>query len=345
MKILNSNTDKEEWLGIWNGWNGKEVFVHPDYINLYTDGKSQAYCAVLQENDATVLYPFIKRPLKEEPYCGNELFDITTAYGYSGIYAFGNWNKELIERFCEEFSGWAKNNNVVCEFVRFALDSPTKDYYAGEAVLNNQNIIVDLTVDKESTWSNFKHKVRKNVNKARANNLKIEFDDDGSKIEEFLNIYYSTMDRRNAGEGYYFSKEYFQTIIEKLKGQFVFAHAFHDGEMISTELVLVSDENIYSFLGGTLNEYFDMRPNDLLKFEIINWGREHGKKRFVLGGGYIPMDGIFQYKLSFAPDGIVPFYIGKRIFMQDKYDELVANKQRTNGSSELNESYFPLYRA
>ncbi len=88
-----------------------------------------------------------------------------------------------------------------------------------------------------------------------------------------------------------------------------------------------------------------MRPGDLLKFEVINWGRASGKKRFVLGGGHTPMDGIFQYKQAFAPDGIEPFYIGKQIFNEEQYNRLIARKRELNPAWTPSESFFPQYRS
>ena len=76
-----------------------------------------------------------------------------------------------------------------------------------------------------------------------------------------------------------------------------------EGRVVSTELVFVAAEHVYSFLGGTLTEALELRANDLLKHEIIRWARDAGRKTFVLGGGYGAADGIFRYKLSFAPKG------------------------------------------
>ena len=84
-----------------------------------------------------------------------------------------------------------------------------------------------------------------------------------------------------------------------------------------------------------------MRPNDFLKYEIIKWAKDKGLKNFVLGGGYGADDGIFQYKLCLAPQGLYEFYIGRKIFDRDIYNRLVDIRAGEN----LNERYFPLYRS
>lgn len=121
----------------------------------------------------------------------------------------------------------------------------------------------------------------------------------------------------------------------------MFFHAVHEGRIVSTELVIYGAEHAYSYLGGTDKETFDLRPNDFLKYEIIKWTKEKGLKSFVLGGGYGADDGIFQYKLCLAPNGVQEFYIGRRIFDRQAYDTLVALR----GDEPLNEKFFPLYRS
>lgn len=354
MKILNAavEAEKAEWVAIWQKWVGKEVYAHPDYLSLYLEETSQACCAVLDVEDGVVFYPFILRDLSKESYYDSSMgriYDIITPYGYGGPYIYGKSDRKGIwKRFCVEFEQWARKFGIISEFIRFALDSKTRELYPGIVELNNDNVVVDLTMNQEVMWHNFKHKVRKNVNKAVASGVTVSCDLLGEDLESFLEIYYSTMERRGADKGYYFPREYFETINRFLKGQFVYFHAIYEGKVVSTELVLVSDYNIYSFLGGTKEEYFDLRPNDILKFEIINWGRENGKKWFVLGGGYTFHDGIFNYKLAFAPEGVLSFYVGKRIFNQKIYELLVKNKAALCKQSGIewsdNASFFPLYR-
>ena len=93
--------------------------------------------------------------------------------------------------------------------------------------------------------------------------------------------------------------------------------------------MIYGGENAYSFLGGTDSEFFDFRPNDLLKFEIIKWAKEKGLKNFILGGGYGEDDGIFQYKSCLAPHGIVDFYIGKKIYDENSYEKLISIRKNS----------------
>ena len=60
----------------------------------------------------------------------------------------------------------------------------------------------------------------------------------------------------------------------------------------------------------------------------------------MLGGGYESGDGIFRYKRSFAPHGLVPFFVGRRVLEPELYRDLTESV----GSSRKT-GYFPLYRS
>ena len=71
--------------------------------------------------------------------------------------------------------------------------------------------------------------------------------------------------------------------------------------MVSSELVLLSRNHAYFFLGGTLADAFELRPNELLQVETFRWCRSAGKTALVLGGGYRGSEGLLKYKRGFAP--------------------------------------------
>lgn len=343
--------DRKAWIDSWAQWPAREIFGHPDYVRLYAAPHVQAFCAAASAGGSYVLYPFLLRALGDEPFCDVSLrdcVDIATPYGYGGPFRWGNaWNPDAVRAFWLEFDAWAAKSRVVSEVVRLSLFPETLVNYTGDRRVLSDNVVRALKSEDE-LWRDFEYKVRKNVNKARASGVMVRIDEKGDHLDDFLAIYTGTMNRRNAGEAYYFPREYFERIHADLKGQFAYFHAFVGGAVVSTELVLVSADRIYSFLGGTDAVWFHVRPNDLLKVEIMNWARTAGKTQFVLGGGYARGDGIYRYKLSFAPSGSVPFSIGSRVLNADAYEHLVRGR-RTFAASEgrlwqPNPEYFPAYR-
>jgi serine/alanine adding enzyme len=293
-----------------------------------------------------VRYGFIKRKIDIIPPDGLTYYDIITPYGYGGPLIVSSTNKgKLVGAFNNSFSEFCSQNNIVSEFVRFHLfdNIEFREYFYGEVSHISVNIIRDLKPSIEEIWMEFEAKVRKNVKRAISNGLEIIIDTDGTFIGDFLKIYYSTMDRNRASSYYYFSEQYFHNLNTWLRGNFVYFHVVLDNKIISTELVLYSEKYAYSFLGGTLFEFFEFRPNDFLKYEIIKWCKDAKLKFFVLGGGTSIDDGITRYKKSFAPSLSADFYIGKKIHNKEIYD-ILTQKRSENDPFDNNTKYFPKYR-
>jgi predicted N-acyltransferase len=210
-------------------------------------------------------------------------------------------------------------------------------------------VIRTLALDDDALWYDYAHKVRKNVNRARASDLRVEFATQGERLGDFLNIYYATMERNDARESYYFSRQFFEVLLAQCSEHTLLVHVLQKDTVVSTELVLCSQHYLYSFLGGTLAEYFPLRPNDLLKHELIRWGRDTGRSIFVLGGGYTANDGIFKYKQSFAPSGTVPFLGARLVHDAARYQDLVQRRRQWEASNGVDwtprENFFPQYRS
>ncbi|OPZ45993.1 MAG: hypothetical protein BWY95_01838 [Bacteroidetes bacterium ADurb.BinA104] len=348
-RLVNSSVaaDRSLWLNAWASWEEREVAAHPTYCELFCRPDDQAMCCLMEDDEGTVLFPFILRPLSAEPWATEygHARDIITPYGYGGPFAWGDPDWRL---FWHEFNEWARDSDIVSLFARLSLFRDQLIPFDGCVETRAQNIVRTLDMPIDKLWMDYRHKVRKNVSKACRSGLEVEVDYDGARLDDFLDVYYETMQRHNAGEFYYFGHEFFDTLVRDLDGNFAFFHATQNQHVVSTELVLLSTSHIYSFLGGTKVEAFDMRANDLLKHSIVEWGVQRGKKAYVLGGGYECEDGIFKYKVSFAPDGQVPFRVGSRIYDPSVYMSLVGERKRWESEHGVqwnpSRRFFPEYR-
>ena len=297
----------------------------------YDDGSTRAMNVVMKRDIAEA------EPFKDIIPI-NTLFDLSTPYGYGGFWVEGTAYEEINE----VYATYCREQGYVCEFVRFHLLSKYRQFYSGTCETHTHNVVRTLELSLNEMQMDFEHKVRKNLKKAVAAELEVDIDITGARIDDFIEIYYSTMDRTGAEDNFLFSKEFFIKLNE-MEGNYVYLHVLSEGKIISTELVLYGSENCYSFLGGTNRDFFHLRPNDFLKYEIIKWAKEKGLKKFILGGGYGEDDGIFKYKKSLAPNGIVDFYIGKNIFNKKIYSDLVQLRKQDKGFDE-DIDYFPIYR-
>lgn len=314
--------DDPRWLELWSAWPEREVHAHPEYVRLY-EAEGTPLCAAADG----VLYPFL---LRADPV------DIVTPYGYGGAFRTGDADAG---GFWAAFDRWAAGQGVVSELVRFSLFPERLLPYPGTREPRLVNVVRDLEPPAEALWRDYEHKVRKNVKKARRSGLRVEVDEAGARLDDLVRLYEHTLDRRGAARRYRFPRAFFERIRDRLAGQLVYAHALDGERVVSSELALLSATTAYSFLGGTDDEAFELRPNDLLKVELMLWAKDAGKRRFVLGGGQRDGDGIFRYKRSFAPHGLVPFEVGTRVLRPDVYEELT---RRAGGPRDP--GFFPAYR-
>lgn len=325
----------------------RDLYFNPNYAKVYEeiDGKSDTF--VFESAYGKITNTFILRKIPWE-IDGQTYYDIVTPYGYGGPLAEDVTDiKKLMEEYRKAFSKYCKEHNIICEFIRFHLfdNVDVRENYYGESQQLLDNVVVSTEGDfEEDIWKRYEHKVRKNVKKAINNGLEIAIENNLNHLQGFLDIYNSTMDRNNADSYYYFGEKYFRDIARLLPDNFMYFHVFKNGKIASTELVLCSEDYAYSFLGGTFTEYYEFRPNDFLKNEIIKWCNQTGRKKFILGGGYHKDDGIYKYKRCFTPDPDVPFFVGRYVFDQEKYDKAIELRIQSDPSFNQETGYFPKYR-
>lgn len=337
----------KEWNTIVRSFHDYDVFYLNEYVKAFANEEKKNGEPILlyYENgeDMAINVVFRRDVALEDKMAdkipGDTFYDLVSPYGYGGFWGSISDYNELNKAYNE----YCISQHYICEFVRFELFSNYHEYYDGEVETRTHNVVRNLEMPLDEMWMDFKQKVRKNVKKANGYGLQIVNENSGEYLKDFLDIYYSTMDRSSAENEYYFSKEFYETL-NRMEDNIMYFHVLHDGKVVSTELVIYGAENCYSYLGGTSREYFDLRPNDFLKYEIIKWAKDKGLKNFVLGGGYGSDDGIFQYKTCLAPHGIVNFYIGRKIFDHEKYQSLVELRAVDNPDC-MESKYFPRYRA
>lgn len=324
-----------------------DLYFNPNYAKVYKDIDGDSDTFVFECEYGKITNTFILRKVQWEVE-GQTYYDIVTPYGYGGPKTENVTDiKKLMEEYKKAFAAYCKEKNIVCEFIRFHLfdNVDVRENYYGETLHLLDNVVVDTTGDfDQKIWMSYEHKVRKNVKKALKNDLQIIIENNTDHLDDFLKIYNDTMDRNNAEDYYYFTEKYFKSIAELLPENFMYFHVVKDGVVCSTELVLCSEKYAYSFLGGTLTDYYEFRPNDFLKNEIIKWCNQTGRERFILGGGYHKEDGIYKYKRCFTPDPDVPFYAGRYIFDEEMYNKIVEIRKSVDKDFNDETGYFPKYR-
>ncbi|MFX4263317.1 lipid II:glycine glycyltransferase FemX [Pelotomaculum propionicicum] len=340
---------RDKWLEILEQWEGLKPDIHyrPEYCCLYR-GSGEPRLFIYREGPDVVVYPFLLRRVNSiaspAGQFETELYDITTPYGYGGPLSNRGAGNSAWDNFYRSFDEYCADENIVTEFIRYhpLLENHRQADKHMEVERVSSVVYVDLQRPYEEIWAGYQRSNRKNINKARREGLEVILEEEPAHFEDFLSIYHHTMERNRASPSYYFGRDFYSLIHEDLKGCFLYAHTVRDGDVISSELLLYNETYIHSFLGGTVEEYFEYRPNNILKHEAIRWAKNRGIRYFVLGGGYHDGDGIYRYKSSFSKDGVLPFYIGKKVHNRKAMNILDQLLAPEGCPEKMN--FFPRYR-
>lgn len=344
-----SEPDLAAWMCRWRSWPGSEVMARPEYVKLFARPFDRSTCLVGEDEGGVILFPLILRPLGAEPWArpGEARWDATTPYGYGGPYAWGP--APPVEAFWERYRGWCAARRVVSVFARLSLFPEQLAPLPGPVEVLGPNVVVPLGAGQDALWQSYEAKVRKWVRRAELAGLEVELDRRGTRLDDFLEVYTHTMRRTGAAEWYFFSRAFFETILDALVGQVLFLHALSRGRVVSSVLVLHSRDHAYYFLGGTLEEAFALGPSYLLLHRAAAWAEAEGLGAFVLGGGYRPSDGVFRFKRSFTRRGAIPFRVMAMVADQQACTELTEDRARFEALQGATwaprPAFFPPYRA
>lgn len=348
---LTTPEDIKRYNEFLNTINPNNPFYKPELLAFNLDKDYDLnYFVYFNNNIPVILMPFYLRSINLN---GNEtgFFDVISPYGYSGPLFDNDLDKSILVRFWSKIDSWYIEKNVITEFVRFSLIQ-NHNHYSGEVVHALRNVRGRILPEEKEQWDNFKPKVRNNYRKAIQNGLKFRLyhkDIKDSLISDFYDIYISTMQRNTATKSYYYDVEHFKKLVQNNPKNCALVMVSLNESNVSTELVLLSDRTIYSFLGGTKAEYFKTRPNDFLKTEVMNWGRKNGFQYYVLGGGRKDDDSLYAYKKTFFPkDDDVNYYTGRKILNSEVYSSLIKKSnevlQVEAKKNDKHIDFFPLYR-
>jgi len=341
--------DKEQWRRELDYIKGLRPDLHytPEYCGLFKEAE-EVRLFVYKERDDAVVYPFLLRRVNLIPglegKLDQDLYDVTSPYGYGGPLASPAAGEGVWSSFYRCFADYCAGNDIITEFVRFhpILGNHCPLENQMEVTRASSVVCVNLNKSDEEIWAGYERNNRKNINKAYREGLEVILEDTPSHFSNFISIYHHTLFRNQAGEFYFFSSDFYDYIHKELKNSFLYAHTLKNGQIISTELLLFNQTYIHSFLGGTLEQFYAYRPNNILKHEVIKWAKSRGISYFLLGGGYREGDGIDNYKRSFARGGVLDFYVGKKVHNLEAVKMLenmmAAKVPRESGS------YFPGYR-
>lgn len=334
----------EQWDAIVRSFQNYDVYWLSGYVKafkLHGDGEPLLFHYV--GNDTKGINVVMKRDVAKDKHFVNQIesntyFDFATPYGYGGWIIEG----ENITQLFSEYESWCAENDIISEFVRFhpILKNHMQTVMSYDVVTLGETISMDLS-SPETIWANLTSKNRNMIRKAQKNGIKIYRGQYPEIYKVFREIYNGTMDKDNADEYYYFDETFYESILNDLSQNAQVFYAVLEDKVIAASIMLATNGKMNYHLSGSLREYQNLAPTNLLLYEAALWGCANGYRSLYLGGGVgSGEDSLFKFKRAFyRGDDLNRFHIGKKIFLSNKYEELIGKRAVIE-----NVGFFPKYR-
>lgn len=332
-----------EWDNVVHSFQEWDVYYLSGYVKaFYIHGDGAPFLLYYEDNGLRAIYVYMRR---QTALPG--VYDSVTPYGYGGVLFEGDATEDNRKAFWNAYVAKMKEECIIDNFVRYhpVLKNavPMKDI--SSVIDLGKTIAMDLT-SPELIWENIHSKNRNMIRKAEKNGIIIEHGQGMDLFDKFIEIYNATMDKDNAEEYYYFGDKFYESIHNDLHDNYEMFYAVLNGEIIAMSIMLFGNKQMHYHLSGSMIEYRNLAPSNLLLYKAALWGSEQGYKAFHLGGGVgSGEDSLYKFKAAFNKMSDYQFSIGKQIFDQKQYDELVRNRIESDQYFDMSSHYFPLYRA
>jgi len=332
---------------IWNNaikqFSSYDVYYLNGYVKAFQiHGDGEPELLLYEADGLKAIYVYMKRKTGIEGY-----YDSVTPYGYGGVLFEGDTSEKNLHSFWKAYVNKMRDEGIVDNFVRYhpLLQNAVPMKSISTVIDLGKTIAIDLS-SEEVIWNNIISKNRNMIRKAEKNDIEIRHGKGIELFKDFKRIYDSTMEKDHAEEYYFFEDAFYESIHRDLYDNYEMFYAVKDGEIIAMSIMLFANNRMHYHLSGSLQEYRNLAPSNLLLYKAALWGCQQGFQTFHLGGGVgSGEDNLYKFKAAFNRNSDCQFSIGKEIFDQKKYDELVAERALRDASFNKDSNYFPLYRS
>lgn len=343
MERIYNFEEANEWDEQVRTFANYDVYYLSGYVKafrIHGDGTPQMFCYSTEALRG--IYVYMKRKTAIEG-----VYDSITPYGYGGFLIEGDTSEKNMRDLWKAYTNKMKEENIVDNFVRY------HPVLANAELMKSVSNVIDLgktvafnLTSPEVIWDNIISKNRNMIRKAEKNGIVIKHGQGLELFDEFIKIYNATMDKDNAEEYYYFKHEFYESIHDDLKNNYEMFWAEYEGKIIAMSIMLFANKQMHYHLSGSMMEYRNLAPSNLLLYKAAIWGCEQGFKTFHLGGGVgSGEDNLYKFKAAFNRKSDYRFSIAKMVFDQEKYDALVEERVARDPGFDRESSFFPLYRS
>ncbi len=322
-----------------------DIYFEPNYARLYETEDNKAVEYKLECQFGTITNLFLKRPIHIATDDSIQYYDIITPYGYGGPVIHHAADKEqLIAAYMTDFRKYVEQHNIVSEFVRFhpIVGNGVDFRSVYNCIYDRKTVGTNLTYEDVIT-AEFSRQKRKDIRRILRNpDIRFEINEHPGTLDDFEEVYYSTMDRDKADDYYYFGKEYFRNMLASFPDHILTCKVFLKDKTIAMGVYFRYGKYLHAHLSGTISEYLEFSPAYILKYALALYGHDNGYEVIHYGGGTSRSadNSLYRFKKDFGKNTEFDFYISKMIWNQDIYRKLCKV-----AGADLCSEFFPAYRS
>ncbi len=333
----------DRWDEIIRSFTEYDVYYLSGYMRAFEiHGDGRPTLLYYQTDNLRAIYVYMKRLTALDDF-----FDSITPYGYGGVLFEGETNEDNLRAFYSEYIAQMQKDHIVDNFVRYhpVLANAVLMKHISNVIDLGQTIALNLS-SPDVIWNNITSKNRNTIRKAEKNGIEIRHGHSWDELRQFIPIYNATMEKDQAEAYYFFKEPFYRSICNDLVGHWELFYAVYEGMIIAASIILYANGRMHYHLSGSVLEYRNLAPSNLLLYQAALWGQEQGFKTFHLGGGIgSGEDNLYKFKAAFNRHSDYRFSIGKEIFDEKRYAQLVDIRKNNDTDFNLESHYFPLYRS
>jgi hypothetical protein len=351
MLLVISIDDAKKWDEIVRSFKDYDVYYLSGYtkaFELHGDGDPTLF--YYEDHNIRGMNVVMKRDIGKDENFSQKLtegsyFDLATPYGYGGFLFEGEAIGDSLKNFNDEYSSFCKSKGIISEFARFHPMLKNYESLGDFYDISRLGKTISMCLHSaEQIWCDLISKNRNMIRKAKKSGVEVFWGQSAELYKEFIQLYNATMDKDKAKDYYYFGEDFYNSIINDIKYNSLIFYATYQGKIISMSIILFANQKMHYHLSASNREYQHFAPTNLLLYEAACWGCENGYKTFHLGGGLgSKEDSLFKFKNAFNRNSDNTFAIGRKIFDDKKYIELVGIRSKENKFVNK-DSFFPSYR-
>ncbi len=324
-----------------------DLYHRPEYSQLcagHEGGRPMAFFAEMAHN--RFLIPLLKKPVPVN-MGGEPGWDLIAPYGYASPLLFEPHDGEALRAFLEAFRWAARKQGCITAFFRLhpllSLPLSTMEAY-GRLVRHGETVSIDLTLSEACLWRQIRRDRRAGIRKLIRQGFRVVMDE-WSGLDAFIQIYRETMQRVAARDFYFFDRDYFFGLRDRLQEEMHLCQVFSPtGRLAAGGLYSMVNGIVQLHLSGTASEYCRMGPSKLMIHEIALACRAAGAELLHLGGGVGGRrDSLFEFKAAFSPLRH-PYHTFRMVLMEERYREYCQCWKKDHENRVPSSDYFPLYR-